>query len=124
MRLALEDLTGQIIGAAIEVHTTLGPGFLDQVYENALAIELRHRGVPYSRQLTVPVTYRDCEVGLHRLDFFVADQIVVELKTCRELLDIHFVTVRSSLRAVNQQHGLLLNFAKPTLEIKRVHSGS
>jgi GxxExxY protein len=124
MTLAHEELTGQIIGAAIEVHKALGPGFLESIYENALAIELRHRKVPYSRQLAVPVFYRDSEVGFHRLDLFVANQIVVELKTCKELVDAHFVIVRSYLRAVGQQHGLLLNFAKPTLEIKRVHSGS
>ena len=124
MTLAHEELTGQIIGAAIEVHKALGPGFLESIYENALAIELRHRKIPYSRQLAVPVFYRDSEVGFHRLDLFVANQIVVELKTCKELVDAHFVIVRSYLRAVGQQHGLLLNFAKPTLEIKRVHSGS
>jgi len=124
MTLAHEELTGQIIGAAIEVHKALGPGFLESIYENALAIELRHRKIPYSRQLAVPVYYRDSEVGFHRLDLFVANQIVVELKTCKDLVDAHFVTVRSYLRAVGQQHGLLLNFAKPTLEIKRVHSGS
>jgi len=124
MTLEYEELTGQIIGAAIEVHKALGPGFLESIYENALAIELRHRKIPYSRQLAVPVFYRDSEVGFHRLDLFVANQIVVELKTCKELVDAHFVIVRSYLRAVAQQHGLLLNFAKPTLEIKRVHSGS
>ena len=123
MTLAHEELTGQIIGAAIEVHKALGPGFLESIYENALAIELRHRKIPYSRQLAVPVFYRDSEVGFHRLDLFVENQIVVELKTCKKLIDVHFVTVRSYLRAVGKQHGLLLNFALPTLKIKRVHSG-
>jgi len=123
MTLAHEELTGRIIGSAIAVHKTLGPGFLEAIYENALAIELRHQKIPFSRQLAVPIYYRDSEVGFHRLDLFVDDQIVVELKTCRELADAHFITVRSYLRAVGQQHGLLLNFAKPTLEIKRVHSG-
>jgi len=117
-----EELTGQIIGAAIEVHRALGPGFLESIYENALVIELRHRSIAFARQLAVPVLYRGVEVGLHRLDLFVADSIVVELKTVSELADIHFVTVRSYLRAVGRDHGLLLNFAKPTLEIKRVHA--
>jgi len=119
-----EDLTGQIIGAAIEVHRTLGPGFLESIYENALAIELRHRDIPFSRQLSVPVLYRGAEVGRHRLDMFVADLIVVELKTSRNLADIDFVVVRSYLRAVKRDHGLLLNFAKPTLEARRAHAGS
>jgi len=124
MHLAHEELTAQIIGAAIEVHKTLGPGFLEAIYENALAIELHRQKVPFSRQYAVRVFYHDSEVGLHRLDLFVADQIVVELKTCRDFSDAHFITVRSYLRAVGRQHGLLLSFAKSTLAIKRVHSGS
>lgn len=124
MTLEHEDLTGQIIGAAIEVHRTLGPGFLESIYENALAIELRRRAIPFVRQLSVPVLYRGAEVGIHRLDMFVCDLIVVELKTSRKLADIDFVIVRSYLRAVEREHGLLLNFAKPTLETKRVHAGT
>ena len=124
MVLKHEDLTGRIIGAAIEVHRTLGPGFLEAIYENALAIELRQRDIPFSRQLSVPVLYRGAEVGLHRLDMFVAELIVVELKTSKSLADIDFIVVRSYLRAVNREHGLLLNFATPTLEVKRVHAGA
>lgn len=122
MDLEHEDLTGQIIGAAIEVHRTLGPGFLESIYENALAIELRQRNIPFARQLSVPVLYRGAEVGMHRLDLFVADLIVVELKTSKHLADIDFVIVRSYLRAVGRDHGLLLNFATPTLVAKRVHA--
>ncbi len=68
----------------------------------------------------MPVLYRGVEVGLHRLDLFVFDKIVVELKAISRLEDMHYVVVRSYLRAVDREHGLLLNFAKPTLEIKRV----
>ena len=120
MALPHEELTGKIIGAAIEVHKALGPGFVESVYENALVLELRARDVPVQRQLTVPVIYRGSEVGLHRLDLFVAEQIVVEIKAIRGLEDVHFAVVRSYLRAVGRQHGLILNFAKPTLETKRV----
>lgn len=120
MALEHEALTGAVIGAAIEVHKTLGPGFIESVYEQAMVVELRHRGVAFQRQLTVPVLYRGVEVGLHRLDLFVSDEIVVELKAVRELVDAHFVVVRSYLRAVNRDHGLLLNFAKPKLVVKRV----
>jgi len=120
MALELEDITGQIIGAAIEVHRELGPGFLESVYEAALVVEFRHQSIPFVRQLAVPVVYRDIEVGMHRLDLFVADQIVVELKAVRELAPEHFAVVRSYLRAVGREHGLLLNFAKPTLDMKRV----
>ena len=114
------DLTGKIIGAAIEVHKELGPGFLESLYENALCVELRRRNIPFARQVSIPVVYRGIEIGLHRLDLLVADEIVVELKAIRHLDDIHFVTLRSYLHALGKAHGLLLNFAKPTLEVKRV----
>jgi len=123
MVLEHEDLTGRIIGAAIEVHRTLGPGFLESIYENALAIELRRRDIPFSRQLAVPVLYHGAEVGFHRLDMLVDDLIVVELKTSKRFADIDFVVVRSYLRAVDREHGLLLNFATSTLDVKRVHAG-
>lgn len=120
MQLEHEELTGRIIGAAIAVHKELGPGFIESVYENALIVELRHQGIEFERQLTVPILYRGVEVGLHRLDLFVNKHIVVELKAQSMLNNIHFVVVRSYLRAVQREHGLLLNFAKPTLEAKRV----
>ena len=115
-----EDLTGRIIGAAIEVHKALGPGYLEVVYENALAIELRARDIPFQRQLTVPIVYRGSEVGMHRLDLFADDLIVVELKAVKALEDVHFAVVRSYLRAIGREHGLILNFTRPTLEVKRV----
>ncbi len=120
MVLEHEELTGRIIGAAIEVHRELGPGFLESVYEAALAIELRHRRIPFERQVPVPVVYKGVEVHLHRLDLFVADEIVVELKAIRELLPVHFAVVRSYLRAADREHGLLLNFSRPKLEVRRV----
>ena len=120
MSLEHEELTGQIIGAAIEVHKTLGPGYVEAFYENALALELRARSIPFQRQITVPVLYRGTEVGLHRLDLLVAKLIVVELKAIRALDDVHFAVARSSLRAVGKEHGLLLNFAKTTLDVRRV----
>ena len=123
MALEHEDLTGRIIGAAIEVHRTLGPGFLESIYENALAIELRRRDIPFLRQLAVPVLYLGAEVGFHRLDMLVDDLIVVELKTSKRFADIDFVVVRSYLRAVDREHGLLLNFATSTLDVKRVLAG-
>ena len=123
MGLQHAELTGAVIGAASAVHRELGPGFLESIYENALAMELRSRSVSFRRQMAVPVLYRGFEVGLHRLDFLVADRIVVELKTARQIENIHFVVVRSYLRATGCEHGLLLNFADTTLEVKRVTSG-
>lgn len=120
MPLECEELTGSLIGAAIAVHRELGPGFIESVYGNALDVEMRHQQIPFVRQLGVPVLYRGVEVGMHRLDLLVADEIVVELKAVKELADVHFAVVRSYLRATQNKHGLILNFAKYTLEAKRV----
>jgi GxxExxY protein len=120
MALEHRELSGRIIGAAIEVHRALGPGFLESIYEEALAIEFRERQIHYKRQVSVPIVYRHLEVGLHRLDFLVADEIVVELKTVKHVEDAHFAVVKSYLRAVQRSHGLLLNFAKARLEMRRV----
>ncbi len=91
MELEHEDLTGRIIGAAFEVHRHLGPGFPESIYENALMVELRHRRIAFARQLAVPIVYQGVEVGLHRLDLFVEEQIVVELKAIKKLTPTHFV---------------------------------
>jgi GxxExxY protein len=120
MALEHEALTERIIGAAIEVHRRLGPGFLESVYEKALIIELKKRRMAVQDQMEVIIAYDGQEVGSHRLDLFVEDTIVVELKAIKNLEDTHFAVVRSQLRAVDRQHGLLLNFAKTTLEPKRV----
>jgi GxxExxY protein len=117
-----EELTGQIIGAAIEVHKALGPGLLEDLYENAICVELRHRKIPFERQVPLAISYRGQEIGHYRLDLLVADTIVVELKAISRLADIHFVTVRSYLHAAQRQHALLLNFGKPTLDVKRVNA--
>ena len=118
-----EELTGHIIGAAIHVHRELGPGFVESIYANALGIELRLRRIPFEREQLIRVLFRQEEVGRHRLDFVVKDKIVVELKAIKNLDDAHFVVVRSYLRATGHMHGLIFNFAKPTLEIRRVVAG-
>lgn len=120
--MALEhgELTERIIGAAIEVHKQLGPGFLESIYENALVVELQNRKLNIEQQVRIPVYYSGVAVGEHILDLFVERLIVVELKTVRDFEDIHFVIVRSYLRAAGCEHGLLLNFAKPKLDVRRV----
>ena len=124
MALEFEELTGKIIGAAIEVHRQLGPGFIESIYENALVYELRKRGLKVEQQLEAPVLYDgNVEVGKHRLDLLVESEIVVDLKAISELHDVHFAIVKSQLRAAKKKHGLLLNFAKVTLEVKRVIAG-
>ena len=120
MDLAHEALTDRIIGAAIEVHRRLGPGFLESIYERALVIQLAKDGLTVTAQKEIAIEYDGHEVGIHRLDLLVEDTIVVELKAIRDFEAIHFAIVRSYLRAADKHHGLLLNFAKTKLGIKRV----
>ncbi|MBI4712104.1 MAG: GxxExxY protein [Planctomycetes bacterium] len=120
MELPHKELTGEIIGAGIEVHTDLGPGFIESFYENALVKELRDRGLKVSQQVELPVKYKGIEIGRHRLDLLVEDTIIVELKAIKEIEDIHFAIVKSYLKAFGKNHGLILNFAKVKLEAKRV----
>ena len=120
MELEHKELTEKIIGAAIQVHKQLGPGFIESIYEKALIIEFRKRGIDVKEQQEVIVKYDDIEVGRHRLDLFVEGAIVIELKAIKDIEDIHFAIVKSYLKSVDKKHGLLLNFAKVKLEIKRV----
>src|SRR5438309_832796 len=114
------EITEQIIAAAIRVHRALGPGFLELVYEEALAVEFALSGIQFVRQYPVPLFYRDHQIGEHRLDFLVEGKIVVELKAVSRLEDIHFAIGRSYLKAMNLQDGLLFNFATVPLTIKRL----
>src|SRR6195256_5270939 len=113
------EITDPIIAAAIRVHRELGPGFLENIYEEALAVEFALSGVQFIRQKPIPLFYKDHQIGEHRLDFLVEDQIVVELKAISTLEDIHFAIGRSYLKATSLEDGLLLNFASAPLTIKR-----
>jgi len=113
------ETTQQIIAAAIRVHRALGPGFLESIYEEALAVEFALSGIQFVRQYPVPLFYRDHQIGEHRLDFLVEGKIVVELKAVSRLEDIHFAIGRSYLKAISLEDGLLFNFATVPLTIKR-----
>jgi GxxExxY protein len=115
-----EKLSEVIIGAAIKVHKELGPGFLESIYEEALKIELSETNLNFECQKEIKIEYHGKEVGIHRLDLVIEKKIIVELKAAKELTDAHFAQLISYLKATNLKVGLLLNFAKPTLEIKRV----
>jgi GxxExxY protein len=119
-KLAHEELTGRIIACAIEVHKSLGPGFLESIYESAMVVELNRARLKVEQQKPLPIYYREVLVGEHRLDLLVENLIVVELKAISELEDIHFAIVRSYLKAAGLEHGLLLNFAAMPLTVKRV----
>jgi GxxExxY protein len=114
------EITRAIIGAALEVHRELGPGFLESVYEQALAVEFALCAVGFVRQKSVPLFYRDHQIGQHRLDFLVEEKIIVELKAVETIDNVHFAIVRSYLKATSLADGLILNFATMPLGVKRV----
>src|ERR1700676_4595046 len=113
------DVTDRIISAAIRVHRDLGPGFLENIYEEALAVEFALSGIQFIGQKPIPLVYKDHQIGEHRLDFLVEDKIVVELKAISSREGIHFSIGRSYLKATNLEDGSLLNFATAPLTIKR-----
>jgi GxxExxY protein len=113
-------ITDAIIAAAIAVHRELGPGFIESVYEQALAVEFALQGIGFIRQKPIPLFYRDHQIGEHRLDFLVENKIVVELKAIDSLENVHFAIVRSYLKASGLLDGLILNFSSMPLTVKRV----
>lgn len=115
-----DELSNKIIGAAIQVHKELGPGFIEGIYEAALKVQLAELHIPFENQIDIIVKFHGTKVGNHRLDLLVNKQIVVELKAVKKLLDIHVAQLRSYLKATRLKTGLLINFAKPVIEIKRV----
>jgi GxxExxY protein len=118
----VNQLSRAVIGAAIEVHRALGPGFLESVYEEALCVELELRRIPYTRQHPIAVSYKGIAVGEGRLDLLIGDQLVVELKAVAELLPIHQAQIMSYMKALRLPLGLLINFNVPVLRsgIKRI----
>jgi len=105
-----KDLTERIIATAIEVHKRLGPGFTEDVYEEAFAYELKFMGISFNRQVEFKVPYRDIVVHTYRADFVIENKVIVELKAISKLADIHKAQVLSYLRASGLEVGLLLNF--------------
>ena len=111
-----------MIGAAIAVHRSLGPGFLESIYRNALGIELRRRRVPFVAESSVEVYYCDEVVGFHRVDLFVAEKVIVEIKAVARFDQLHTAQVISYLRATKVRVGLLINFNSAPLirGVKRI----
>jgi GxxExxY protein len=105
-----QEISETVIGCAIEVHRVLGPGLLEATYEEALCAELEDRGVPFSRQVALPVIYKGRPVGEYRLDLVVADTVVVELKATERLDPVFGAQVLTYLRASGKRVGLLINF--------------
>jgi GxxExxY protein len=119
----INNLTGEIIGAAIEVHKALGPGLLESAYEECLCHEFKLRSLPFERQKELPIEYKDVKLDCgYRMDIVVFNKIILELKSCSELLPIHEAQLLTYLKLTNLKVGLLINFNVPVLKegIKRL----
>ena len=119
-------LTRETIGAAIEVHRTMGPGLLESVHEECMALELDRRRISYERQIAVPLEYHGKRLGTDlRLDFLVEGRVIVELKAIETILPIHSAKLLTYLRLLHRRFGLLINFNVPILKdgIKRMING-
>lgn len=117
-----EDLTYRVIGCAMEVHKHLGNGFQEVVYQRALAIEMQMQGIEFSREHEMPLQYKGHDIGTRRVDFFVENTIMVEIKATINLEDVHLAQAMNYVEAYNLEIGLLINFGAKSLQHKRVHN--
>ncbi len=116
----LNKLTEKIIGIAIKVHKTLGPGFVEKIYEKALAHELKKAKLNFMNQATIKVQYDALLLGNQRIDFIVENDVIVEIKSATNIIKIFEYQMLSYLKTSNKRVGLILNFGRKTLEIKRM----
>jgi len=115
-----KEITGKIIGAAMQVHKVLGNGFQEVIYQRALEIEMPFFGLDFNREFDMPIFYRDHQIGTRRVDFLVEDIISVELKAIINLEDVHLAQAINYLEAYNLEVGLLVNFGSKSLQVKRL----
>ena len=116
----LNELSHRIIGIAIDVHKKLGPGFQEKIYEQALLKEFEKAGVQFEKQKIIRVEYNGTGLGNQRVDLLVDDEIIVELKACNKIIPLFRDQVISYLKTTDKRLGLILNFGRSKLEIKRV----
>lgn len=114
------ELTGKIIGCAMEVHRILGNGFQEVIYQRALAIEMANNNISFSREHEMDILYKGERIGQRRVDFFVEGKIMVELKAVIQLEDVHLAQAINYLEAYGLDNGLLINFGSTSLQFKRV----
>ena len=117
-----EAITHKIIGCAMKVHSTLGNGFQEVIYQRALAIEMQKQGLNFQREMEMTIFYEGIEVGTRRVDFFVEDKIMVELKAVIALEEVHLAQAMNYCQAYNLPIGLLINFGTKSLAFKRVYN--
>ena len=117
-----EEITKRIIGCAMRVHSALGNGFQEVIYQRALEIEMRYDGLEFQREMEMPIFYREEQIGTRRVDFFVEELVMVELKALIKLEDVHLAQAMNYVEAYKMEIGLLINFGARSLEFKRVHN--
>jgi len=117
-----EELTHKIIGCAMKVHSVLGNGFQEVIYQRALDIEMKKQQLAFSREQEMIIYYEGIEIGTRRVDFFVESKIMVELKAVSKLDDLHLAQAINYLEAYKLPIGLLINFGSKSLEFKRVYN--
>lgn len=115
-----DDLTYKVIGCAMKVHSVLGNGFQEVIYQRALAIEMKNQGLFFQREVKMPLFYDNKDIGTRRVDFLVDNLVLVELKAIIKLEDVHLAQGLNYLVAYKLDKGLLLNFGSQSLEIKRL----
>ena len=120
--LKYKETTEKIIGAAMRVHSVLGNGFQEVIYQRALEIEFIEMGVSFQREFEMPIYYKGHNLGTRRVDFFVENKISVELKAILTLEPVHFAQARNYLEAYNLEVGLLINFGSTSLQFKRLQN--
>lgn len=118
--LSINEITEKIIGASYEVANTLGSGFLEKVYENALSFELKNQGLEVEQQYPLPVMYKGFCVGDYVADLYVESSVIVELKSTKATENIHRAQVLNYLKASNKKIGLLINFGTPRISVERI----
>ena len=116
------ELTERIIGCAMKVHSTMGNGFQEVIYQRCMAIEMEKQGLSFEREKEMAIFYEGVHVGTRRADFFVENKIMVELKALITLEDTHLAQAINYLEAYNMEVGLLINFGARSLEFKRVQN--
>jgi GxxExxY protein len=117
-----EEVTHKIIGCAMKVHSTLGNGFQEVIYQRALAIEMEKQGLGFQREMEMSIFYEGIDIGTRRVDFFVEENIMVELKALIKLEEVHLAQAMNYYQAYNLPIGLLINFGAKSLEFKRVYN--
>ena len=117
-----KELTHKIIGCSMKVHSTLGSGFQEVIYQRALAIEMEKQGLSYKREMEMEIFYDEIQIGTRRVDFFVKDRIMLELKAITKLDDSHLAQAMNYCQAYGLPIGLLVNFGSKSLEFKRVYN--